>query len=92
MKRTQMWHDAIWVTHEYDALVATGLVNQIVEIRREDMGSAADDAAPDAAAPQPSGATPPRDGDRSKIDTCAQIVEQAVLVPYAKFPDVGSLL
>jgi hypothetical protein len=48
IKRTQIWHDAIWVTHEYDALVATGLVNQIVEIRPEDVGLAADDAAPDA--------------------------------------------
>ncbi|KAJ7216702.1 pectate lyase superfamily protein-domain-containing protein [Mycena rebaudengoi] len=96
----QIWHDAIWVTHEYDALVATGLVNQIVEIRPEDVGLAADDAAPDAVryithypyrGPQPPGATPPRDGDRSEIDACAQIDEQAVLVPYAKFPDVGDV-
>ncbi|KAJ7258985.1 hypothetical protein C8J57DRAFT_1472211 [Mycena rebaudengoi] len=29
----EIWHDSIWVTHEYPAVIATGTVTQIIEIR-----------------------------------------------------------
>ncbi|KAJ7257396.1 hypothetical protein C8J57DRAFT_1472755 [Mycena rebaudengoi] len=36
----QIWHDSIWVTHEYPAVIATGTVTQIIEIRLSEVGTA----------------------------------------------------
>lgn len=39
--------------------------------------------------PQPPGATPPRDGDKTDIDDCAQINVDAALNEWAPLPDVS---
>ncbi|KAJ7441930.1 hypothetical protein B0H11DRAFT_2348774 [Mycena galericulata] len=71
----QIWPQSIWLTHELPAIINGGLVTQIVEIRPEDVGTAANGGAGGTRyirhypyrGGQPPGATPPRDGDTSVV-------------------------
>ncbi|KAH8813378.1 hypothetical protein DL96DRAFT_1758744 [Flagelloscypha sp. PMI_526] len=67
-----IWDGAIWVTHELPAILNTGLVTEIVEVRPEDIGRAYEGGATSVYSipmipyrgGQPNGSTPPRDPDR----------------------------
>ncbi|KAJ7207750.1 hypothetical protein C8J57DRAFT_1734138 [Mycena rebaudengoi] len=91
----QIWHDSIWVTHEYPAVVETGAVTQIIEIRPSEVGRALQQNSIryiphyPYRGNQPPGATPPRDGDKSEIDECAQIDPAKEAGKWAKVPEVG---
>ncbi|KAJ7225020.1 pectate lyase superfamily protein-domain-containing protein [Mycena rebaudengoi] len=91
----EIWHDSIWVTHEYPAVVETGAVTQIIEIRPSEVGRALQQNSIryiphyPYRGNQPPGATPPRDGDKSEIDECAQIDPAKEASKWAKVPEVS---
>ncbi|KAJ7258468.1 hypothetical protein C8J57DRAFT_1720663 [Mycena rebaudengoi] len=90
----EIWHDSIWVTHEYPAVIATGTVTQIIEIRPSEVGRALQNSIRyiphyPYRGNQPPGATPPRDGDKSEIGECAQIDPAKAADKWANVPEVG---
>ncbi|KAJ6556359.1 pectate lyase superfamily protein-domain-containing protein [Mycena capillaripes] len=91
----QIWSDSIWVTHEYPAVVETRAVTQIIEIRPSEVGRALEQDSIryiphyPYRGPQPPGATPPRDGDKSEIDECAQIDPDKARAKWDSVPEVS---
>ncbi|KAJ7653050.1 pectate lyase superfamily protein-domain-containing protein [Mycena rosella] len=91
----EIWDQSIWITHEWPAVVATGLVTQVTEIRPEDVGRAVADNGRTRfirfypyRGGQPPGATPPRDGDQGEIDSCVS-VDPDVVDQWAGVVDVS---
>ncbi|KAJ7869984.1 hypothetical protein B0H13DRAFT_1049505 [Mycena leptocephala] len=91
-----IWSGSIWLTHEYPAIVQTGTVTQITEIRPEDVGTAVANNGNTRyirhypyRGGQPPGATPPRDDDTSEIASCVSIDPNASNAKWASVVDVS---
>ncbi|KAH8827554.1 hypothetical protein DL96DRAFT_1599445 [Flagelloscypha sp. PMI_526] len=75
VEEEEIWDQAIWMTHERDALWNSGRITQVVEIRPADIGRVYDGGGASLSqiphhpyrGGQPPGATPPRDIDTSEV-------------------------
>ncbi|KAH8827555.1 hypothetical protein DL96DRAFT_1101592 [Flagelloscypha sp. PMI_526] len=83
----EIWNQAIWMTHERDALWNSGRITRVVEIRPADIGRVYDGGGSSVSqiphhpyrGGQPPGATPPRDIDSSEIPAGIKLILTKIL-------------